>query len=50
MDVAETSMRLMKPSNMHTALQNDGAIVSFSAARTAACPANCFCALILIQL
>src|SRR6185312_63576 len=50
MDVAETSMRLMKPSNMHTALQNDGTTVSFTAAHTAACPTNCFCCRIPIQL
>src|SRR5579875_1987772 len=50
MDVAETSMRLMKPSNMHTALQKDGTTVSFTAVHTAACPANCFCSRIRIQL
>src|SRR5947208_13289900 len=34
--VEATNRRLMKPSNMQTALQNDGATVSFTALHTAA--------------
>src|SRR5437868_5053399 len=36
--VEGTSNRLMKPRNMHTALQNDGAMVRFTALHTAARP------------
>src|SRR5437868_2004065 len=45
-----TNHRLMKPSNMHTALQNDGATVSFTALHTAAYLTDVCCSRILFQL